>query len=263
MEKLTKPGRIMFALGIIALSILGMISKDFIIGRPPAWPVNFGINPALAYTSGFILILAAIAILFNRKAVIAALIIAILIFFLSVLRHLTQFMNDWLNAYKAIAFFGGALVVAGSFQKEHGNVKSGIRLSEGWRKTIITTGCFFLAIFFIACGFAHFKFAEFINSYIPSYIPFHPFWTYFCGVCLFAGGLGLLLPQTRRLASLLSAIMIGGWFIFLHIPRFITNMNDPSDRMGLLESFTFVGIFFVLAGLRPEKITIVTEKRKF
>src|ERR1700730_11953162 len=123
MEKLIKPGRIIFAFGIIALSILGMISKDFIIGRPPAWPLNFGINPALAYISGAILILAAIAILFNRKAVIASLIIAILILLLSVLRHLIQFMNDWLNAYKAIALFRGALVVAGSFQKEDRNGK--------------------------------------------------------------------------------------------------------------------------------------------
>jgi hypothetical protein len=60
---------------------------------------------------------------------------------------------------------------------------------------------------------------------------------------------GLLIPQTRRLAALLSGIMIAGWFLLLHIPRFIANIHDVSDRMGLCESFTFIGIFFVLAGM--------------
>jgi len=49
--------------------------------------------------------------------------------------------------------------------------------------------------------------------------------------------------------GLLSGIMLMGWFVLLHIPRFIANTNDVSDRMGLCESFSFAGIFFVLAGI--------------
>jgi hypothetical protein len=51
--------------------------------------------------------------------------------------------------------------------------------------------------------------------------------------------------------------MIAGWFVLLHIPRFIANTSDPSDRMGLFESFTFVGIFFVLAGILSRKNQLV------
>jgi uncharacterized membrane protein YphA (DoxX/SURF4 family) len=253
MNKLITTGRFMYSAGVIALAIICFISKDFIVGRPPAWPAGFRVNPALAYISGVILIISAIAIILNRKARFAAFLISAFIFFFSVLRHLPNFMNDWPNAYKAIALLGGSLIVAVSFPVQDEIKNSGFRANER-SKVLITTGCIFLAAFFIACGYAHFKFVDFIESFIPAYIPFHVFWAYFCGICLFAGGVGLLIPQTRRLAALLSGYMVLGWFFLLHIPRFIANTNDASDRMGLCESFTLAGIFFVLAGILPQLV---------
>ena len=249
MSKLIIPGRFIYSAGIIGLAVLCMISKDFIVGRPPQWPAGLKINPALAYISGVVLIIAAIAIILKRKARLAAFVISAIIFFFSVLRHLPNFMNDWANAYKSLALVGGSFIIAASFPVQGVTKDSGFKTNERRRAALITIGCILLAAFFIACGYAHFKFAGFIESYIPSYIPFHVFWTYFCGICLFAGGIGLLIPQTRRPAALLSGFMILGWFLLLHIPRLVANMNDVSDRMGLCESFTLVGIFFVLAGI--------------
>lgn len=249
MNKLIIPGRFMYSIGIIALAILCIVSKDFIVGRPPEWPAGFKINPALAYISSVVLIFAAIAIVLGRNAGFAAFLISALIFFFSVLRHIPHFMNDWPNAYKSMALLGGSLIIAASFPIQDVANDSAFKANERWRKVLITIGCIFLAAFFIACGYAHFKFTDFIVSFIPSYIPYHVFWAYFCGICLFAGGIGLLIPQTRKLAALLSGFMVLGWFLLLHIPRFIANVNDASDRMGLCESFTLAGIFFVLAGI--------------
>ena len=118
MDKLLKPGRIIFAAGIIALAALCFIAKDFIVGRPPAWPTGFDVNPLLAYVSGSILVIASLFVLLDKKAGVAALVIAALIFILSVLRHLPHFMEDWANTYKSLALFGGALIIASSFFKE-------------------------------------------------------------------------------------------------------------------------------------------------
>lgn len=240
MEKLVTPGRIMYALGIIALAILGIKYQDFIIGRPPAWSESFAaVKPALAYISSALLIICCLAIIFRKYAFIAALVIAALIFILSVLRHLPVFMADWVNAYKSMAILGGALIIAGSFS------------AEGKKKnTLIMIGSILVAAFFIAAGYAHFKWADpVVKELIPAYIPIRLFWVYFCGVCLFAGGIGILIPQTRKWAALLSGIMVLGWFFLFHIPRFLANTNDPSDRMGVCESFLVSGIFFVLAGI--------------
>ena len=121
------------------------------------------------------------------------------------------------------------------------------------------TGTVCLSIFFISSGYAHFMFAGFVENFIPGYIPLRKFWTYFTALCLFAGGLGILLPATRRWAALLSGLMLAGWFLLLHIPRLAINPGDASDRMGLCESFTLAGIFFVLSGLCDKKISVVKE----
>ena len=243
----------MFATGILALGIICFIYRDFIIGRPPAWPAKFTVYPELTYISAAVLIMAGIAILFERKAGPAALLIATLILLLSVSRHLPSFMIDWVNGYKAITFVGGALIIAASFFKDDHHITQRFRVNERWEKGLLVTGTILLAVFLIACGFAHFKWAQGVQNFVPAYIPFHLFWTYFCGVCLFAGGAGILIPQTKSLAALLSGIMILGWFILLHVPAFLANPNNPSDRMGVCESFTFSGILFVLAGIVPKK----------
>ena len=239
MNTLLKPGRIIFATGLLALGVICFISKDFIVGRPPAWQA--GTHSLLGYISGAILIIAAIAILIQKKAMAASLLIAVLILVLSVLRHMPHFMADWLNAYKSMALFGGALIVAASFMNDPLNANS--------RNVFILTGTVLLTVFFIAAGYAHFKFADFVKDFIPAYIPFHSFFTYFCGICLIAGGIGLLIPKTRYWAALLTGIMISGWFLLLHIPRFANNTSDASDRMGLCESFAFAGILFILAAI--------------
>jgi len=249
MNKLLKPGRIIFAIGIIALSVLCIISKDFIVGRPPAWPAGWTVNPALAYISAALMIIAAIIILLTKKGGLAALLIAVLIFLFSVLRHLPHFMDDWVNTYKSMALFGGAAIIAASFFKEDNKTITGSRFNGSLEKSLFIGGTILIAVFLIICGYAHFKYAAFVKDLIPAYIPFRVFWTYFCGICLIAGGVGLLLPFIRRYAAFLSGIMIAGWFILLHIPRFIANTSDTSDRMGVCESFTFVGILFVLAAM--------------
>lgn len=249
MEKLVKPARLVFAIGILAFGILCMLANDFIVGRPPAWSAGFDVNPVLAYASGIALILAAGAIIVNKKAGLASLFTGGLILMLSVFRHWMQFTNDWLNGLKAMALVGGALIIASSFFNEDSRIGSSFRITERVRETLVAVGCVLLAVFFVACGYAHFKFAEFIDGFIPAYLPFHAFWTYFCGVCLVAGGVGLLIPGVRRWAALLSGVMLSGWFVLLHIPRFMANPNDLSDQLGLCESFTFAGIFLTLAGL--------------
>jgi uncharacterized membrane protein YphA (DoxX/SURF4 family) len=252
MNALIKPGRIFTALGLAGLAILSLISKDFIVGRPPAWAAAYDFNPALAYISASVLLICIIGFFAKNTGALSSIIIASLIFLLSITRHLQGFA-DWLNALKAIALFGGALVIAYSFLQDDSRLTSTTRVGVSARKTFLWIGCICLAAFFMAAGYAHFKFADFVVNFIPAYIPFRAFWTYFTGICLIAGGIGVVIPMTRKWASLLSGIMVFGWFLLLHIPRFASNINDQSDRLGLFESLTFAGMFFVLAGVSKRK----------
>lgn len=231
-------GRCFFLAGLIALSILGFFYRDFIIGRPPAWSFINNLNPGLAYLSNAAVILAAIAVLTKQKAKTAAFVIGGLILLLSLSRHLANSMQDWLNTYKTLALIGGCLITAASFEA-----------NRKIQDILIWAGSVFLAIFFIASGYAHFKFADFVKGFIPDYIPFHVFFTYFTALALIAGGIGVLIPVVRKWAALLSGIMLAGWFLLLHIPRFWTDPSNMSDRLGLCESFACAGIFFLLAAI--------------
>lgn len=249
MHKLVPLGRSMFACGIIGLGLLCFIYRDFMIGRPPANPSWLSISPVLAHLLAAVSILAGIILLINKEGAWGALVIAVLILLFSVSRHLPGFKDNWLNSYKALALFGGALLIACSYFEEHPHRIPRFMSGKNILKNTVFTGSLLLTLFFVAGAYAHIKFAEFVVSFMPEYIPFHSFFNYFCAACLFSGGIGLLIPSLKKWAALLSGIMLTGWFFLLHIPRLIVNMNDASDRMGLCESFTFAGIFFCLAGM--------------
>lgn len=255
MSSLLKPGRLFFAIGMIALAILSLISHDFIIGRPPAWPEGIPAKSVWSYLSEVIVIISGIAILLHNKGRLAALAIGFVILLFSfVLRYLPALATStwegilWnINAYKTLALAGGAFVVAESFSAESGLPA----ISSAINNKLAAAGILFLSLFLIIAGCSHIKFSQFIIGFIPSYIPFHAFWTYFTAIALLAGGIGILIPQTRKVAALWSGVMIFGWFLLLHIPRLIATPDDPSDRMGICESLVISGVLFVLSGISP------------
>jgi uncharacterized membrane protein len=249
MKKLIRPGQIIFATGIIGLGVLQFFAKDFIVGRPPVvqWASNIPGKEAWAYVSGIVLVIGGLSVIFqNRYTSSISFFTGFFIFIFSFLcRHLPNLFTSntaqdaiWqINAYKTLALCGGAFIVAASFDKRSLQMQ-------------VTLSCVLLALFFIISGFAHFKFDDFIiYSFIPAYIPFHPFWTYVCGIALIAGGVGLLIKQTRKWAAALTGFMILLWFFLLHIPRASHAPHDHSEWMGVCESFSFSGILFTLAGL--------------
>jgi uncharacterized membrane protein len=243
----------MFALGLIGLAVIGFMTNDLIVGRPPAWPAGFNSKETFSLALNVLLVAACVAIIFQRQGAFAAFLTAAIIFTFSFLiRYIPAIVKAdpkeilWnINAYKTLALIGGSLIAGVSFLRNN-SPRSG--------KIFLVVGTIFLSLFFIISGLAHFKFAGFIiDGFIPSYIPFHPFWTYFCGIALIAGGVGIQIYPLRKIAALLIGIMIAGWFLLLHIPRFFTNIKDPSDQMGFCESFAFAGIMFVLYGLFKAK----------
>jgi uncharacterized membrane protein len=98
----------------------------------------------------------------------------------------------------------------------------------------------------ILCGYLHFVADVFVASLIPQWIPWHFFWTYFAGVALIAGGLGMLVPKTTQWATLLSGVMILAWVPLVHIPLALRNLRDPGQSVPVFEALSF-GTAAVLA----------------
>ncbi|MFZ0682600.1 MAG: hypothetical protein WAM84_06960, partial [Candidatus Cybelea sp.] len=66
-----------------------------------------------------------------------------------------------------------------------------------------------LGVFFIAAGANHFVHPGFYLRIVPGYLPDHALLVATSGVCEFLGGIGVLIPGTRRVAGIgLIALLI-------------------------------------------------------
>jgi uncharacterized membrane protein len=133
----------------------------------------------------------------------------------------------WTNLGKALALSGGAFAAAG----------------------FIRVGRFCLGAFLASSGVQHFLFAVFVATLVPTWVPGAMFWTYFAGVALILGGVGMMLPPTARLAASLSGLMIFLWVLMLHIPL---AMAAPAGRArnewtAVFEALACSGIAFMVA----------------
>jgi uncharacterized membrane protein len=231
-------GTTFFALGLIGLGIEHFVFGEFVTGRAPAWPASFPGGVWFARLTGIVFVGSGLLVLLGKKARSAAIAAAALIASWALLRHIpvlfaSAFLSGaWTQAGKALVFTGGALAVAAAF-------------SRGPTKSWIVLGRWCLGLFLLLAGVQHFLYVKFVASLIPTWFPGDAvFWTYFAGVALIAGGLGLLIPRTARLAAFLSGIMLFSWFWIVHIPRIGVGV---SDQIAVFEALAFSGIAFVLS----------------
>jgi uncharacterized membrane protein YphA (DoxX/SURF4 family) len=181
---------------------------------------------------------------------------ALLIFLWAFLRHIPVVAADsllggsWTRVGKSLVFIGGCLVIAATSPREsRRNLLLPASLDRGDFYVLVGRIC--LGVFLLDSGIQHFMFTTFVASLLPAWFPGDPvFWTRFAGICLIAGGVGLLIPRTARLAALLSGMMVFSWVWIVHLPRTLASV---SDSIAIFEALAFSGLAFVIAGWETEK----------
>lgn len=227
-------GKLLFMIGLSELTILIFFKGDFAMSRPPQTPeILLSLNPFLAYACAIIILLCISLIAFRKSEIRAVVTICIIIFNCVTSRHLFNLWKDPVNAFKSVWFISGSFLLLAEL-KSFNHLK----------KTIVFYNCIILFIFFYHCAIGHIQYGQQVQLLIPEYIPYKLFFTYFAGICLLFGGIGLLIPRFQRLAALLSGIQIFGWFILLHIPRAISLKGDT--WIGAGESAAAAGLCFML-----------------
>jgi uncharacterized membrane protein len=236
---------VFFGLSLCAFGILQFVYGDFVAGRAPAWPAGLPGRLAWAWVSGALLIAAGAAVTSGKRARGPALFVGGMIFLWAVLRHIpavaaTPYGAVLTGMGKAIALCGGALAVAGALPTD------GRRTNRG----LLLVGRVCLGAFMILGGIQHFLYPQFVATLVPRWIPYPVFWAYFAGVALLAGGAGLVVTKTARLAAALSGVMIFLWVVLLHVPRAIAALPAQSrnEWTAVFEALAFCGIALTIAG---------------
>lgn len=245
-------GRYIIAVAFIGLGIEHFVFQRFVTGRAPEWPASLPGGEIWAYVSGGVMVAMGAAIIVRRHARFAALLAGLVIFLWALLRHLpvvaadSPFAVTWTSASKALALFGGALVVAATSPDEDAPRGTTLLKLVNLRGGFITLGRICLGIFLIITGVQHFLFTPFVASLIPGWFPGEAvFWTLFAGVALIAGGIGLQIPRTAPLAALLSGLMVFSWVWIVHLRRVL---GAVTDKIAVFEALAISGIAVVLAG---------------
>ena len=65
----------------------------------------------------------------------------------------------------------------------------------------MTLGCRVMGLMYVAAGLSHFVATQFYERIMPSYLPAHRELVLISGAAEIAGGVGVLVPATRRLAA--------------------------------------------------------------
>jgi uncharacterized membrane protein len=242
-------GRYFFACALAGAGIQQIFCRDFVrlAAGLPGW---IPWHSVLAVLSGLLLVGAAAAVFFRHRLRPAAWTVAALLLILFCVFYVPQIVGNpltgfiWTNPCKTLALIGGALLLA-----ENPDRIAPATAAEAFRRKKTRLFCLIaLSVFLIVCGIQHFVYADFVDTLVPSWIPpGQRFWTYFAAAALIAGGIGLLLPRTKRLAATWTGIMVFLWVLLLHIPRTI-ELKSLFELDGVFEALAISGTAFMLSG---------------
>jgi len=260
MEKLIKPARIAFCIGLAGMVVPQYFYHVFGANFFPAWP---GL-PLVAFWASFfttVVLVACAAIIFEIKPrrvslILGALLLAVYIFgylpYDAFFAPYNNHLGTWADGLKETALAGGAFVVAGSLPDQMNAERSSfIKFLE----KLITFGPFLFCTTMVLYGIAHFFYAPYISPLVPTWLPWHMFWTYFAGMMLIGSGIAIVLKiQLKRVAFLL-ALMIFIWLLIIHIPQTVA---DPfgghcNALIGASSALSFSATAFIIAGMAGKK----------
>jgi uncharacterized membrane protein len=247
-------GRSFFGLATLASGVLQLVIGDF-VRLVPKFPPWLPVHAALPYLAGLVLIAIGLAILWGPMGRTAATVVAALLLFTLVVLYPPSMVANplidrpllrgfmYTNPLKCLALIGGTAILAATLPAGP-HLAFPVRWFGLWARV----GPVLFAVFLIVCGVQHFWYAVFVKGLVPAWLPARLAWTYFTGAALVAGGVGILVPRTSRLAATCSGVMIFLWVLLLHIPRAGAGPQHANETAGAFEALALSGVAFLVAG---------------
>lgn len=257
-------GRILYALAVIALGLVTMITGDFPAALLP-FPDGFPGRAMLVYFIGTVLSVAGIGLLIPKKAYLAALLLGTLLLLFALFPHLPKLLENvyngatWTPLMELVAMSGGAFLLAGSWP-----IAFPASLGQRLPSRLSTLGRWLFAGSLLVFAIQHFMYASFIATLIPAWIPGNSFWPYFVGFAFLASAVSLFIQRQVVLSTTLLGSMFFLWVVMLHIPRVVEKPQVEAEWTSTLIALAMAGISWMIGGLalREKSSTPVPRKAK-
>lgn len=225
MDGILRQGRILFAIGMLALGMEHIVCARFGVVNKAVFPGEtvFSVipwvpaHPWLAYSIGLALIVAGALIIVEVRPRLVATLLGILFLAFVVLleaRRLLHF-GQRTGFFETLALCASALTLAATFPSDPAQSRPSNRILD----LLVASGRYLFAFSAIIFGIDHLIFLRFVASLVPWWIPWHLFWAYFTAFAFIAAGLSIGTRWLASWAGLSLGAMFLLWFVVLHLPR--------------------------------------------
>jgi uncharacterized membrane protein len=250
-----KFGRFLIAAPMLIFPVLHFLYPDFVASIVPPWiPWHLFWN----YFTALTIFAAGLAIVFEKRAYLAATLLGIEILLFCVLIHVPLLFHSPTDPWATKAMFGDPHSRVINAFKDFGLVGAvlvyaGIQLFA--HPAVLAAGRTILGICVTAFGVLHFFYPTYGPGIPPMFanigfpIPGHAIWVYLTAVLLMAGGAAILLGKETRNTTAALGVMMLAFDVLTWAPRFAAN---PPDLWGnWLKDLGVIGGVFVLAASLP------------
>jgi uncharacterized membrane protein YphA (DoxX/SURF4 family) len=252
LDKILPFGRLFFAMPMGVFGTEHLVDASDIAQAVPSWmPANL----IWTYLVGVALIAAALSIILNRHARLAATLLGGMLLVFVILIHIPNIVAEhgarlfWAIGLRDTAFSGGAFALAGGLSKRPSGVAPGL----------VTLGRFFVGIPAIVFGMEDLLHPTIVPAVplariTPIWIPGHLFWAYVSGAVLVVCGACIVVNKKTRLTATYLGIMILLLVLFIYLPILVADRSSIGNGLNyFVDTLLFSGAALVLADAITER----------
>lgn len=242
-------------LGALILGIVSLAYGDFVLPWRPTLEGE-ALRMTINHASALLLVIAGMAIAFERTAALGALLLASFYALCIPVLHAPRVFEQpanvamWLGVSETLALVTGGFVAWLMSSTAPARRPLLVRVAQA-------TFALCLAQF----GHSHFVYADFTAGMVPAWIPFPLFWAYATGCGHVAASLSLLSGIATRLSTTLLAAMFACFVVLLHLPRVLADPANRAEWVMLGVSTSLLGAAWIIRTSVAKPLTSPEQDR--